>query len=178
MLIIDQTYWHFVLYALWATGVIFIFIGVTWAKWRRFVLIGLILPGVATAFIMPKVIKNQMDVYVATKKDGKISVFEHLGVASGKYKFSEENIVPLPIPGPTLRALIINQTGQEIRLIRLDNARTKWQKSVTDKMVLKVATDDMAGIASRVDFTGLEATVVKTLKGREIFDDRHWLTWD
>ena len=178
MLIIDQTYWHFALYALWATGVVLIFMGVTWVKWRRFVLIGLILPGVATAVIMPKVIKSQMDVYVATEKDGKVSVFESLGIASGSYKFSSEKIVALPTPGPTIRAVIVNQTGRELRLVRLDNARTKWQKSPSDKMVLKISSNDVAGIPSRVDFTGPENAVIKTLKGREIFDDRHWLAWD
>ena len=178
MLIIDQTYWHFALYALWTMGIVLIFIGVTWVRWRRFVLIGLILPGVATAMIMPKVIKSQMDVYVATEKDGKISVFESLGIASGSYKFSSEKTIALPTPGPTVRAVIVNQTGRDLRLVRLDNARTKWQKSPSDEMVLTVSSDGIAGIPSRVDFTGPENTVMKTFKGREIFDDRHWLTWD
>ncbi len=178
MLIIDQIYWHFALYALWAMGIIFIFMGVTWERWRRFVFIGLIIPGIATAIIMPKVIKSQMDVYVATEKDGKISVFESLGVANGKYKFSSEKIISLPTPGTEVRAVIVNQTSREIQLVRLGNARTKWQKSPSDKMVLTIRSGDIVGIPSRVDFTGPENTVVKTLKGREIFDDRHWLTWN
>ena len=178
MLIIDQTYWHFVLYAFWALGIVMIFMGVTWARWRRFVIIGLILPGVATAFIMPNVIKSQMDVYVATEKDGKISVFESLGIASGSYKFSSEKTIALPTPGSTIRAVIVNQTGRDLRLVRLDNARTKWQKSPSDEMVLTVSSDSIAEIPSRVDFTGPENAVIKTLKGHEIFDDRHWLTWD
>jgi hypothetical protein len=178
VLIIDQTYWHFALYSLWAMGIVLIFLGVTWERLRHFVFIGLLLPGLATAIIMPKVIKSQMDVYIATEKDGEISVFESLGVASSRYRFSSGEIVTLPKPGSKIRAVIVNQTSRKIYLVRLENSRTKWQKSPLDKMVLTVSSDGIAGIPSRVDFTGPETLIVKTLKGREIFDDRHWLTWD
>ncbi|MBT3765664.1 MAG: hypothetical protein HOB79_18110 [Rhodospirillaceae bacterium] len=178
MLIIDQTNWHFVLYGMWAVGIILIFIGATWLRWRRFVIVGLIVPGVATAIIMPKVIQNQMDVYVATEINGKISVMENLGISGGHYKFSSEKVIPLPEPSPTLRAVIVNHTGRELRLVQLGNARNKWRKSPKDKMVLKLTPEAIKGIATRVDFTGQDGVAVKTLKGREIFDERHWLTWD
>ena len=178
MLIIDQTNWHFVLYGMWAVGIVLIFLGATWERWRRLVIIGLLVPGVATAVIMPKVIQNQMDVYVATEKNGKISVMENLGISGARYEFSPENIITLPKPSPTLRAVIVNHTGRELRLVRLDNARNKWRKSSKDKMVLKLAPKAIKGIATRVDFTGQDGAAITTLKGREIFDERHWLSWD
>lgn len=178
MLIIEQTNWHFVMYGMWAVGVVLIFIGTTWERWRRFVIIGLIVPGIATAVIMPKVIQNHMDVYVVTEKNGKVSVAENLGIAGGQYKFSSSKAVSLPTASPTLRTAIINDTGHELRLVRMENARTKWRKSPTDKLTRKIAPKGVIGMAARVDFTGEEGAVEKTLKGREIFDERHWLTWD
>ncbi len=178
MLIIEQTNWHFILYSMWAVGVVMIFIGTTWKRWRRFVIIGLIVPGVATAVIMPKVIQNQIDVYVATEKDGKISVMENLGLSGGSYQFASGEGIPLPKPSATLRTVIVNHTGRELRLVRLDNARNKWRKSPTDKLVHNLAPKAIKGIANRVDFTGQDGAAVKTLKGREIFDERHWLTWN
>jgi hypothetical protein len=162
---------------MWALGVALIFVGVTWERWCRFVIIGLIVPGIATAIIMPKVIQNQGDVYVATEKNGKISVMENLGISGGHYKFASGEVVPLPKPSPTLRAVIVNDTGQGLRLVRLDNARIKWRKSLKDSLVFNLAPKTIKGIANRVDFTGKEGAAIKTLKGREIFDERHWLTW-